>query len=168
MIFYDKGYFSDGWRYLEAAPEDAGEYKFCYSLFATPFTSTEVGAGRYNTELLVRYMDFDGMAISNEERNEFEEYAARICFDYSYGGYDDWFLPSKDELNLMYENLYEAGLGSFVGTSYWSSSESEDNFITDNTEAWLQYFNGVNLHLSGSQYDSARDEYSAVRPVRAF
>ena len=167
LIFYDKGYFSDGWRYLEAAPEDAGEYRFGYSLFATPYTSTEVGAGRYNTELLVRYMDFDGMAISTQYRDEFDEYAARICFDYSYGGYDDWFLPSKDELNLMYENLYEAGLGSFVGTSYWSSSESEDNSPSalDNKEAWLQYFN---RDLSGSQYDIGRDEYCAVRPVRAF
>ena len=67
----------------------------------------------------------------------------------------------------MYENLYEAGLGSFVGTSYWSSSESEDNSPSalDNKEAWLQYFN---RDLSGSQYDIGRDEYCAVRPVRAF
>ena len=49
-------------------------------------------------------------------------YAARLCYDLSLGGYDDWFLPSKDELNLMPQQ--EGVIPGFAVASYWSSSET--------------------------------------------
>jgi len=47
-----------------------------------------------------------------------------------------WRLPTKDELNMLYENKEE--IGGFAYFFYWSSTE------TGNGSAWVQYFsNGV-------------------------
>jgi hypothetical protein len=48
--------------------------------------------------------------------------AAQLCAAFEAGGFKDWFLPSKDELDLMYKNLKPKGLGSFKQSWYWSSS----------------------------------------------
>ena len=163
LVFYDKGFYSDGWRYLEAAPSDFGKtYVFGYyrpeSINSAVGTALAIGSGKLNTERLREYMDMDGKAYSDRSGEEGEEYAARKCFDYSYGGYDDWFLPSKDELNLMYSNLHEKGLGSFAHDfdGYWSSSECNAD------DAWgLAFYDGC---WNGNYRRPKRH----VRPVRAF
>ena len=166
LVFYDKGFYSDGWRYLEAALYDImdGGSGSCYYIFGyyrpesvnlTVGTAFAIGSGKFNTERLVKYMDIDGKAYSDGSGEGVKEYAARKCLDYEYGGYDDWFLPSKDELNLMYENLHRKGLGSFAYYD-WSSSEYYESY------ALRQYFS------SGSQNVGDRDYESRVRPVRAF
>ncbi len=162
IVFYDKGYYSDGWRYLEAATADLGEYVFGYyrpnggdDMFVG--TSTAVGAGKPNTELLIEMMDIEGKAYSDSSGTKTVEYAARKCFDYESEGYSDWFLPSKEELNLMYTNLHKAGLGSFTALWYWSSSEYSGS------GAWGQSF-----HSGGQGSDCSRIFNFYVRPVRAF
>jgi hypothetical protein len=57
--------------------------------------------------------------------------AARLCEAFTNNGYKDWFLPSQDELKLMYKNLNEKGLGSFINDWYWSSSHNKAVGITD-------------------------------------
>ena len=163
LVFYDKGYYSDGWRYFEAAPEDIGSYVFGYyrpdgTNNNMVGTAQAIGTGRYNTERLVEYMDIGGKAYSSSYSTEIEEYAAKKCLDYSYGGYEDWFLPSKEELNLMYQNLQKKGLGSFANYyyDYWSSSNSTKS------DAWEQCF------VNGIQYYSPRNSTYCVRAVRAF
>lgn len=162
LVFYDKGFYSDGWRYLEAAPSDIGGFVFGYyrpdkENSNVVGTSLAVGSGKYNTEGLVKQMDMDGKAYSASSGEDLKEYAARKCLDYEHGGYDDWYLPSKDELNLMYENLHKNGLGSFANSSYWSSSE---DYAYD---AWEQRFD------NGAQYyNNTRYYVFRVRPVRAF
>lgn len=90
-------------------------------------------------------------------------YAARMCdilaFTVNGVTYNDWFLPSRDELNLMYVNLHKAGLGGFVG-DYLSSSE-DSSYAYD---AWKQDFKN-----NGDQYSGNRKfDNTKVRPVRAF
>jgi hypothetical protein len=146
-IFYDKGSYTGGWRYLEAAPRDAGKTE--WGLWGKPGdTQTAVGSGRNNTQLILQ-----GLRQTGETGM-----AAQLCDAFEAGGFKDWFLPSKAALNLMYTNLNKKGLGNFRTDMpwYWSSSEDYDTF------AWLQYFS------SGSQ-DSYGKHYAVmVRPVRAF
>tara|TARA_B110000240_G_scaffold117656_1_gene131717 strand:+ start:116 stop:361 length:246 start_codon:yes stop_codon:yes gene_type:complete len=74
--------------------------------------------------------------------------------------YGDWYLPSKYELNLMYENIgptIDGGnVGNFSNEDYWSSTEY------DNEDAWTQYF------WNGDQWHDYKNSTYAVRAVRAF
>lgn len=184
IVFYDKGYYSDGWRYLEAAPSDIGEYVFGYYIpdgtnYYVVGSSEDIGSGRYNTERLVEYMDIGGKAYSDFAGTT-AEYAAKKCLDYSYGGYDDWFLPSKDELCEMYKVLKcpggknhgkycpdkthaaistEVTRNSFSNFStYLSSSERNNHY------AWEQDFSDG---TQGGMYGRVSN-YTHVRAVRAF
>ncbi len=179
IIFYDDE--ADGvddildCRYLEAAP--SGWYgggvdpKFQWGAWESytvdpPATATAIGSGKTNTEHIVDYHDNLGTLYPDKGdyyTNPTAYYvandgtvAAKICSDIVINGYDDWFLPSKDELNLMYVNLKEQGLGGFVDNMYWSSSEWSAQY------AWLQYFS------NGAQYYARKYYAYCVRPVRAF
>ena len=111
-------------------------------------TSTDIGTGYTNTQNLITYYGNDSIS------------APALCVNYRGGGYTDWFLPSKDELNQMYINLYSKGFGNFSSTgSYWSSSEYIYN---GGYYAWSQYFN------NGYQYYFNQGLYLKVRAVRAF
>ena len=73
------------------------------------------------------------------------------------GGYNTWYLPAKDELNTLYSNKSAvpfATANSFVGSFYWSSTESNGNY------AWKQ-----NLS-SGTQSTSNKTGSYYVRAVR--
>ena len=160
-----------GWRYLEVAPEDLtstyifGYYKLNGANTAVG-TATKIGSGLSNTKSLVEMMGLEGdksKAYSSDSGDTTKEYAAYACYCYSLekGGivYDDWFLPSKDELNLLYKVLKSATtpLGNFVTSGYWSSSENSSSY------AWDKNFD------IGAQYnDIYRANYSYVRPIRAF
>ena len=89
--------------------------------------------------------------------------AADICANLTLGGYSDWFLPSKDELNEMYLNIGQglagtsANVGGFAYTNYWSSSEDGNYY------AWMQMFNFGIDQSSHMKYYNAN-----VRAVRVF
>ncbi len=150
-----------GWRYLEAAPGDLkGKYIFGYyavsGTSAKVGTYTEVGKGLENTYAIEKVM---------VEANN----AALNCKTYSITSidgikYDDWFLPSIDELKLMYNNLFKNDLGSFPtgssGNTYLSSSESEAGapYVMD---FWYKTAEDT---PAVSQYNFER----SVRPVRRF
>jgi hypothetical protein len=133
---------------LIAAPSDQSSATWgCYGQ-SIGGTSSAVGTGAANTTAIV-----SGCSES--------AIAARICADLTLGGYTDWFLPSKDELNLMYKNIGQGNVlglgnvGNFANYSYWSSSEF------DNHSAWLQ-----NFYWYQPNYTKNYSNY--VRAVRAF
>jgi len=95
------------------------------------------------------------------------DYAAQICNDLQVTEgsktYGDWYLPSKEELNLMYQNKAAIdsiaganGGSSFAGAFYWSSNENDTSY------AWLQYFN------TGVQISRTKSGIYYVRAIRAF
>jgi len=117
----------------------------------TGATGTAVGTGSPNTDAIIAAQGTGSL------------HAAGLARAYTGGGYTDWFLPSKDELNEMFlkrgdiNTTASANGGSdFVINYYWSSTESN----TNNT--WRQYFN------DGAQNSRSKDWPSSVRAVRAF
>jgi len=116
-------------------------------------------SGEANTTLIIATQ----VAIGDDNGT----YAARICNELKIieGGktYGDWYLPSKEELDLMYQNMVTInstatanGGSAFEDADYWSSNES------DNTYAWLQFF------ATGGQFTSFKYVTLRVRAVRAF
>ena len=82
------------------------------------------------------------------------ETAAKLCSNLNTGGYSDWYLPSKDELNKLY--LQKMLLGGFKEVCYWSSSE------TGKYNACSQIFD------SGFQTANDKSTPLNVRPIRSF
>ena len=171
-----------GWRYLEAAPEAIKDSKgylgiqFGYhstsaegeNLFvngttvydASDCTLTALGSGKENTRKLVEAMGDETYRFDDISGN----YAARLCDIYSLEVndvvYDDWFLPSSDEVYQIYKNLVCANLGGFAKNQIlWTSSENPNNA----TNAYSRRFN------DGSQDGSTtRGTPYKVLPVRAY
>jgi hypothetical protein len=146
IIFYDKKEYTNGWRYLEAAPAST-EFNAEWGPY-THVAGTEigVGSGKRNTELIVAALKENGKA-------------AQLCANLEVNGHKDWFLPSMGELDLIFTNLKLMDLGGFKDDWYWSSSASEYGTIA----AWAQRFS-----------DGSRNDYNhkgsafLVRAVRAF
>ena len=146
IVFFDKGEFTDGWRYLEVAPTDQStDAKWgCYGT-EIGGTSGLVGTAKNNTNLIVSGCSETGIA-------------AKIANDLNLGGKTDWYLPSIGDLSVMYNNLHKNNLGNFnTSANYWSSSEVSGN------SAWSFYFDG------GNAYIGLNKNYTYyVRAVRAF
>lgn len=110
----------------------------------TGATANGVGAGKENTAKI----------IAKQGSGDGGNYAAKLCDEYSVVvdgvTYDDWYLPSKKELNLLYRQ------GGFANNYYWSSTEY------DYAIAWYRYF-GIGYQYFSDKYDTLR-----VRAVQAF
>ena len=89
-------------------------------------------------------------------------YAALLCANYTGGGYGDWYLPSKYELNLMINRIGGAApaplnnVGGFSPEPYWSSTESDADL------AWGQGGTDLGQNL----YSKTSDWH--VRAIRSF
>jgi hypothetical protein len=137
-------------HYLEAAPTSGpnawteisrGWSGNGLSLIGT--TSTVFGSGYSNTQTLIHQ---PGAASDG---------AAFLAQAYSGpSALNDWFLPSKDELNELY--LQQINVGGWLFQTHWSSSE------------WDQYSAWTQLITIGLQIHDGKLFTYAVRPIRAF
>ncbi|MCH7414939.1 DUF1566 domain-containing protein [Belliella sp. R4-6] len=108
---------------LIAAPEDFSVLApwGCINRVAPGANFTHFGVGKNNTNVILEYCDGFN--------------AARLCSELSVGGFEDWYLPSKDELEIMFQNRGHIGnMRNGVYEPYWSSSQYEPTlqaFILD-------------------------------------
>jgi hypothetical protein len=130
---------------LEAAPADLGKAQWQSARSYVNGTKDSIGSGKQNTQLI----GYSGRA-------------ALLCQQYSYGGYQDWFLPSKAELDLMYINLKMKDLGNFSEGFYWTSTDGNAGFWN---YVWAQRFSDG--YQQGTETDNSGSIYS-VRACRQF
>ncbi len=78
--------------------------------------------------------------------------AAKTCYDLTYGGYSDCYLPAMNELGILYDN--RVAIGGFTVNLYWSSTDEGGNGAENR-----RFLNG---DIGGSSKDEAYD----VRCVR--
>jgi hypothetical protein len=145
LVCYDKGEYTDGWRYIELAPPET-EFKSSWGAYGTAIggTGEAIGSGRGNTRILVDKFKAGGLAGT----------AAQLCDDLECNGYDDWFLPSRQEL---FYALLVIGLPPDAAPSasrYWSSSQSSARY------AWVARSVCEGLY--------AKDGINKVRAIRVF
>jgi hypothetical protein len=173
IVFYDAGRTTAVGRYFEIAPKSCegerlpwrpanlnGEIYSGKAAARMRVEAKALGMGKINTDRIIS-------VIGRTPR----DYAAKFADDSVCGGKDDWFLPSKNELDIAFNRLAQnrvAGndtpVGGFNKGYYWTSSDY------NNKTAWTQYF------MDGQQFDRVQTLDGnrnpptpfRVRPVRAF
>jgi len=145
IFFVDTKNAYPNFVYLEAAPTDLNAtYAWCsdsshaISGLSEP-TGTPVGRGSINSTAMLA-------ACTSG--------AANAAHAFTNNGMSDWFLPSRDELMLMYTNIHS--LSTFAATDYWSSSQNSETFAMT-----------VNFG-SGNWFSIDKSFARHVRPMRAF
>jgi len=140
---WSDGAQKDSFRWSTGEMEKEGNADYAWQELLN--TSTRLGEGKANTDKIL-------------EKYPAEKYpytAAAVARAYRGGGFEDWFLPSKSELNKLYHA--KSAVGGFSDGYYWSSTESDAN------DAWYQVFD------HGFQVNNASKDYGlCVRSVRAF
>lgn len=64
-------------------------------------------------------------------------------------GYEDWRIPTKGELKVLFQN--RAAIGGFLGDEYWSSSHPVLNY----DEMWVQRFDDGGLEANDLQHHAS-------------
>jgi hypothetical protein len=153
IVFYID---STGFRGFEAAPVDL--LPTVWGCEGTPIMGAEglsIGTGKSNTVDILAGCDDSYIA-------------ANLANGYILGDVDDWFLPSKDTLKTMYDNI---GGGSGVSIGYFESSEYWSSSQISETNAWAVNFNDGTPVNSIKEGDGSFWNPAAIfqiRPVRAF
>jgi hypothetical protein len=141
----DSGYDANVPHGLIAAPSDQGTAQWgCFGTLI--FGASGTDSGSQNTIDIMGWCSEVGIA-------------ARLCGDLVLGGYSDWYLPNRDELNKLYLN--RVAIGGFNNTNnygfgYWSSLQNSSG------NAWGQNFS------DGTQANVNKNVTLNVRAIRSF
>ena len=87
-------------------------------------TNTEIGSGDSNTQMIVDGNQNDNSADGFEFGSD--DYAFKIVSDLEYNDNNDWFIPSRDSMKAIFDNVHSQGFGNFnERLIYWSSTKIE-------------------------------------------
>jgi uncharacterized protein (TIGR02145 family) len=157
LVSGDPGYDANTQHGLIAATSNQSFGIMWYNNSYTNVGSTGevIGTGLSNTNKIIASQFNTG------------SYAAKLCADYTVTEcgvtYDDWYLPSKNELAKLYE-MKKLGFGDFANNSYWSST---DYLSGSGSSSSSFYARGLTFQYGGEFYaDKSTTQY--VRAIRAF
>ncbi len=83
--------------------------------------------------------------------------AFKLCKDLTDGGFSDWYLPARNELDVLWQNqtaINANAAGNFTVSEYWSSTE------VGTSSVWYEIFG------NGRILSSSKTNYNYVRCVR--
>lgn len=141
-IFFDKGEYSDGWRYMERSYQRYWDLGFgCNG--TSVVTQQEVQSGYANT-----------IAIVNSCT---ENSAAKFCYNLVLNGKDDWYMPSSGEVKLFTVSL--------IGESTLLSGEIATSSQASATTYYMAKFNH---HYDTVIIETNKNEFGIVIPVRRY
>jgi hypothetical protein len=150
-LFYQGGYIfyldpTKKYGWVCAEKDLTGDLKWgCPTMKITGAMGSNIGQGEANTSNIM-------VACSDVGT------AADMSVKLISNGYDDWYLPSSGELDIIYDVLHKKGIGNFKNINYWSSTQSANG---DGLAVMVNFLNGTNS-------DNGKDMQLSVRPIREF
>jgi uncharacterized repeat protein (TIGR02543 family) len=153
IVFYDKGFYYAGSRYIEIAPAGWSGGEDPSSIWSTVTyylvqTCADVGKARYNSDLIL-------------SQNGGAECAASVARSYHGGGLNDWGLPTYGDMYFFCASGLKESVGG-IGGIYWCSTEYSGYYVYRwDMDAGIHITPMVDLQ--GMKYNSYK-----VRPVRSF
>ncbi len=154
-IFYDKGVFSGGWRYMERSvvPISTTAVWGCNGTSIPTAVGSAIGTGQTNTQNIITNCPTVGIA-------------AQKCDLYTLNGFNDWFMPSILELNqiggwgtfsYLSSTEYNAGSAYFInsaGTMTWAAGNKSLNTYRTYAVRNMSLDQGTNKSITQVQFNA--------------
>jgi hypothetical protein len=160
FIFYLDGTNSHG---LEIAPIST-QFQSQWGCYTTSVTGTSstVGSGQSNSTLILNYHNSINFYTNPTQCQTVVistgDVAAKNCDNLVFNGFSDWYLPSIGELQLVYTNLFQAGLGDIPSTTFSSSTQSASNYGKSMVMAFS----------TGTTWGMGKEDLTKHRAIRNF
>jgi len=159
-VFYDKGSYTEGWRYMEVATTDNDTLAQwgCDAVSITGTHSAAIGRGLTNSGKIKAFFNampgyYTNPATCSTTANGTVAANTALYLNNNF----QWFLPSKEELLLIYQNLTANSQGTMAPAFYWTSTETDAGKATV-----VDFGTGQPAEVPKSQADIK------TRPVRYF
>ena len=146
VVTIDRSLLADGnntTKLIVTSPDDGGN-------------EITVKARKGNSTEGIYELSSAGLMVQTEDLGAVDWYSAKLlCENSTIGGFNDWRLPTKEELAKLYVN--KEAIGGFVEERYWSSSEGYSS-----NKYYVDFANGV------AEQTSYTNQHYYVRAVRTM